>query len=110
MAAALAAALTAAVLAAAVSALTAKATLAEDMPDQFRDAHCMMCHAVDHKSIGPAYKDIAIKYKGNTTALAALKKKVKDGGGGVWGAAKMPPHPKVSDADLDIMVTWILAH
>jgi cytochrome c len=83
---------------------------AEDFPDQFRKEKCTMCHAVDHKSVGPSYQSISAKYKGDADALAKLTKKIKEGGGGVWGAAKMPPHPKTSQADLDTMVKWILAH
>ena len=89
--------------------LAAPAVRASDMPDQFRKEHCTMCHSVDHKMVGPSYKDIAAKYKGDATALEKLKKKVKDGGGGVWGAAKMPPHPDQSDADIEVMIKWILA-
>ena len=90
-------------------AFSASAALATDMPDQFRKEHCTMCHSADHKMIGPSYKDIAAKYKGDATALEKLKKKVKEGGGGVWGAAKMTAHPNTSDTDLDIMIKWILA-
>ena len=69
-----------------------------------------MCHAVDHKIIGPSYNDVAAKYKGDASAFEKLKTKIKNGGGGVWGAAKMPPHPKTSDVDLEVMVKWILTH
>jgi len=89
--------------------LSATAARATDMPEQFRHEHCVMCHSVDHKMIGPSYKDIAAKYKGDATALETLKKKVKDGGGGVWGAAKMPPHPNEPPDELDFMIKWILA-
>jgi cytochrome c len=91
-------------------ALTAFPARADDVPDQFRKEHCTMCHSADHKMIGPAYKDIAAKYKGDPKALDTLKQKIKAGGGGVWGAAKMPAHPNTSDADLELMVKWILAH
>ena len=82
---------------------------AADAPEQFRKEHCTMCHSADHKMVGPSYKDVAAKYKGNAAALETLKKKVREGGGGVWGAAKMPPHPKTTDSDLDVMIKWILA-
>lgn len=82
---------------------------AEDMPSQFKTEHCTMCHSVDHKMVGPSYKDIADKYRGDATAHEKLEKKVKEGGGGVWGTAKMPPHPNTSAADIDLMIKWILA-
>ena len=46
---------------------------------------CAACHAVDKKIVGPAYVDVAAKYKGDKNAQATLEKKVKDGGVGIWG-------------------------
>lgn len=70
---------------------------------------CMTCHAVDKKLVGPAFKDVAAKYKGDKTAEAKLIEKVKKGGSGVWGAIPMPPNAQVSDADVKTMVTWVLS-
>jgi cytochrome c len=57
--------------------------------------------------VGPAYKDIAKKYKGQNVA-AKLMEKVKKGGSGAWGPIPMPPNPTVPDADLKKLVDWIL--
>lgn len=70
---------------------------------------CLSCHAVDHKVVGPAYRDVAHKYKGDTDAMAALMKKVKGGGAGAWGPVAMPPNPGISDADLQVVLAWVLA-
>ncbi|MDE1181483.1 c-type cytochrome [Paraburkholderia sp.] len=70
---------------------------------------CMGCHAVDRKLVGPAFKDIAARYKGNAQAQTLLARKVKDGGAGVWGAIPMPSHPSMSDADIRVVVDWVLA-
>ncbi|NMM37826.1 MAG: c-type cytochrome [Glaciimonas sp.] len=71
---------------------------------------CMACHSIDKKILGPAYKDVVTKYKGNADAVALLSKKIKDGGSGVWGPIPMPPNgPKVSDADIKILTEWVLA-
>ena len=70
---------------------------------------CTACHAVDKKVIGPAYNDVAAKYKGDAGAAAKLAEKVKKGGSGVWGPIPMPPNAAVSDADIKTMVTYILA-
>ena len=67
---------------------------------------CMGCHAVDKKLVGPSYKDIAAKYKGQDTA--ALVKKVKAGGSGVWGSVPMPAS-QASEADIKVIVDWIMA-
>jgi cytochrome c len=70
---------------------------------------CLACHATDKKVIGPSYKEVAAKYAGDKNALDALANKVKAGGQGVWGQIPMPPHPQISDADLQSMVKYILA-
>ena len=70
---------------------------------------CTACHAVDKKVVGPAYKDVAAKYKGNAKAPAMLEEKVKKGGVGVWGQVPMPPNASVSDADIKTLVKWVLA-
>ena len=70
--------------------------------------NCLACHMLDKKSVGPAYKDIAKKYKGQNVA-AKLEEKVKKGGSGVWGQVPMAPNPNVPDADIKKLVAWILA-
>ena len=69
---------------------------------------CAACHAVDKKVIGPAYVEVAAKYKGDAGAAAKLIKKVKEGGSGVWGPVPMPPNPATPDADVKNLVDWIL--
>ena len=71
---------------------------------------CLACHSVDKKIIGPAYKDVAAKYKGQADAEDKLVAKVKAGGAGVWGPMPMPANPKVADADLHTIVKWVLSH
>ena len=70
--------------------------------------NCLACHAVDKKLVGPAYTEIAKKYKGNKDAEAMLIKKVINGGGGVWGTIPMPPNP-VKEDEAKLLVEWILS-
>lgn len=70
--------------------------------------NCMVCHTVDKKVLGPAFKDIAAKYAGDKTATDRLVTKVMKGGGGVWGNAPMPANPQVSEAEAKKLVGWIL--
>jgi cytochrome c len=70
---------------------------------------CMSCHGVDKKIVGPAYKEVAAKYKGDAGAEAKLFAKVKAGGKGVWGQVPMPPNPQVKDEDLHKILKWILS-
>jgi cytochrome c len=70
---------------------------------------CTACHAVDKKLVGPAFKEIAAKYRGDAKAAAMLEEKVKKGGVGVWGQVPMPPNPQVKDEDIKALVKWILS-
>ncbi len=73
-------------------------------------AGCTACHTKDKKLVGPSFKDIAAKYKGQADAVSVLSAKVRAGGKGVWGPIPMSPNPpdKISDADLKAAVEWIL--
>ena len=75
-----------------------------------KKARCVACHAVDKKLVGPAYKDVAEKYRGDAGAVAKLTHKIRNGGSGVWGEIPMTPNgpDKISDADLTLAVEWIL--
>jgi cytochrome c len=70
--------------------------------------NCMVCHAVDKKMVGPSYKDVANKYRGQSDAADKLAKKIRAGGAGVWGPIPMPAHPQVSEADAKKLATFIL--
>lgn len=89
--------------------LVASAAAADQLEDMMKKNGCNACHAEDKKILGPAYKDVAVKYKGDAGAVAKLTEKVKKGGSGVWGPVPMPPNPQVSDADIKKMVELILA-
>jgi cytochrome c len=70
---------------------------------------CKSCHIIDNKSVGPSYKDIANKYKGDNKAMDYLSKKVINGGGGVWGSEhSMAAHPMVTVPEANAMVEYIL--
>ena len=70
---------------------------------------CAACHGIDKKIVGPAYVDVAAKYKGDAGAQAKLTQKIKAGGAGVWGPIPMPPNPQVPDDEIKALVSWILA-
>jgi cytochrome c5 len=69
---------------------------------------CAACHAIDKPVVGPAYSQVAAKYRGDKSAATKLEQKVKAGGSGVWGAVPMPPNATVPDADIKALVSWIL--
>ena len=95
---------------AAASPAPAAAAAAPSTPDQMIAKYgCVACHAVDHKVIGPSFKDVAAKYKGKDGAEAQLAEKIRSGGAGVWGEIPMTPNPQVPDEDLHAIVKWVLA-
>ena len=92
----------------------ALAGLAVALPAQANEAlakkhACMACHAIDKKLVGPAFKDIAAKYRSDKNAEAMLADKVKKGGSGVWGQVPMPPNAAVPQADIQTLVKWVLS-
>lgn len=71
--------------------------------------NCMACHAVDKKVVGPAYKDVAAKYKGQKDAEAKLAEKIVKGGAGVWGPVPMPANTQVSADEAKQLAAWVLS-
>ena len=69
---------------------------------------CAACHSIDKKIVGPAYVDVAAKYKSDKNAVTLLAKRVKEGSTGVWGPIPMPPNAATSEADIKELVTWIM--
>ena len=82
-------------------AIAAGVVFAQSGADVVKAKGCLTCHAVDQKKVGPAYKDVAAKYKGDANAAGMLAAKLKDGKG----------HPKVaaSDAELKAAVEYVLS-
>ncbi len=73
-----------------------------------KSKNCMSCHAIDKKLVGPAYKDVAAKYKGDAKAPAMLAEKIKAGGKGVWGQIPMPPN-NVTPEEASKLAAWVLS-
>ena len=84
----------------------APAIASEDLAKQ---KACLACHQVDKKLVGPAYKDIAAKYKTDKDAEKKLAAKIRAGGTGVWGQIPMPANPSVSEAEALTLAKWVLA-
>ncbi len=70
---------------------------------------CLNCHAVDKKLIGPPYKDVAAKYKGNAEGASKVAYQITHGGSGQWGTVPMPPFDQLSAAEIKAVGEWILA-
>ena len=75
---------------------------------------CLVCHKIETKLVGPAWRDVSKRYKGDHEAKARLIAKVKAGGKGNWtevtGGIAMPPYsPRVSDENIEKLVTFVLS-
>ncbi len=83
--------------------------LAATPEEAMNKAGCMACHSKDRKIVGPAFKDIAAKYKGQEVR-AKLFEKVRKGGSGSFGPVPMSPNPpdKINDADLKAAIEYVL--
>ena len=69
---------------------------------------CTACHSITGKLVGPAYKEVAKKYKPDKDAAATMVTSVLNGSSGKWGAIPMPPN-KVSEAEAKQLAAWILS-
>lgn len=95
---------------AAAGLMVAGSAMSAEMPAAAKKYLCTTCHTIEKKMVGPAYMDVAKKYKGDATAQATLEAKVAKGGAGVWGKMPMPPNaPKVPAAEISELVKWILS-
>ena len=70
-------------------------------------SNCLACHQFDRTSIGPSYRRVAEKYAGDTTATERLVRKILRGGSGIWGEVNMPAHPRLSEREATLMVSYI---
>ena len=84
---------------------------AQSAEDLLKKHACTQCHAIDKKVLGPAYNDVAAKYKADPKAATTLFNSVKNGSKDKWGPppVPMPANDKVPDADIKVMVSYILS-
>lgn len=69
---------------------------------------CVACHGIANRIVGPAFHDVAARYKGQADARTALMDKVARGGAGNWGPVPMPPQGAVPEADRKALIDWVL--
>lgn len=70
--------------------------------------NCIACHNISVKVIGPAFKDVAAKYRGDPKAVDTLAAKIIKGGSGVWGSVPMPSNTQVNEAEAKQLAKWVL--
>ena len=92
---------------AAAGLMVAGSALAADMPAEGK-AKCGACHAIDKKVVGPAFNDIAAKYKGDKDAVSKMIANITKGGEFGYKLGKMPPKGLgANDAEIKIMAEFI---
>jgi S-disulfanyl-L-cysteine oxidoreductase SoxD len=73
-----------------------------------RKHHCTACHAVENKTVGPGFREIATRYASRADVAVYLTGKIKAGGQGIWGSMPMPPQT-LSDDDAQLIAQWLAA-
>jgi cytochrome c len=73
------------------------------------DSGCFNCHDVHEQIRGPAWIEVAKRYRGDSDALERLVKTVIEGGSGNWGDDVMSPNRRVPEEDVRMLVAWLLA-
>lgn len=91
----------------ALAIVAAAPAAAQSGEDLMKKHGCTACHQIDKKVVGPAYQDVAAKYKGDPKAATTLFESVKKGSTGKWGPVPMPPQP-APDADVKTIIGYIL--
>ena len=82
---------------------------ADDLQASLAAVGCVACHKMDAPLVGPSYKQVADKYRGDADAAAMLLTKVKDGGSGTWGPIPMMPHAHLTEQQIEPLIAGILA-
>ena len=93
------------------SAPTASAQLDAKAAAGLAEKHtCTVCHQPEQKVLGPTFKELVAKYKSDQSVLPKLAEKVRKGGGGAWGDVPMPANAAISDAEIMVVLQWMLSH
>jgi cytochrome c551/c552/cytochrome c553 len=86
----------------------APAAVRTNVADLARRKACLSCHGVDKPLVGPAFRDVAAKYKGQAGIENVLVEKLRKGGSGTWGPMAMPPNPDLPVSQARTLIQWIL--
>lgn len=81
----------------------------EDVKGLLKSRGCTDCHDTKKRLVGPAFIEIAKKYKGEKRAEDILLRSLREGSCGKWKARWecMPPQ-HVGEEEARAMIRWIL--
>jgi cytochrome c len=100
--------------------MNAGSAMAEEIPALARKLKCTACHAIDHKVLGPSWRDVAKRYNGISKFVydgkeyslnEGLVMKVSQGGSGNWGTMPMPANDPTGaeKAEIAEMIKFVLS-
>jgi len=70
---------------------------------------CRACHSIDTTKVGPAFRAISERYRGDPDAIAKLKRSMLEGSSGKWNTgAQMPPNA-ITAEEAERFARWILS-
>lgn len=81
---------------------------AVDVPALLSANACLGCHTVEKKIVGPAYRDVAAKYRGDAAAPSKLQASIREGSSGKWGTVAMPPFPQLQPDEIKALADFVL--
>jgi cytochrome c len=76
---------------------------------RMRASDCFNCHAIERRVVGPAFSEIAERYRADDEALERVVLRVRDGSADIWGSQPMLAHPDLTPEALREMVSWVLS-
>ena len=69
---------------------------------------CLGCHGVDRRIVGPSFREVSSRYRGQADAETRLLEKLRVGGSGAWGPIPMPPNRDLADTEARRLIQWVL--
>ncbi len=78
-------------------------------PELVEQNGCGACHRIEGQSAGPAFLDVAQKYRNDENAVNYLTNKIASGGNGVWGEINMPSFAHLSVEQRQALATYVLS-
>jgi cytochrome c len=73
------------------------------------DSGCFNCHDLHERVRGPAWTEVARRYRDDEDAFERLVQTVIEGGSGNWGEDAMSPNRRVPEEDVRTLVAWLLS-
>ena len=85
-----------------------KTGVAIDIQGLLNNNACLGCHAIDKKMVGPAFREVASKYKGDAQAQSKLAASIQKGSVGKWCQVPMPPMTSLNELQANALADFVL--